>query len=298
MIDTTPYQDYLLGEGYRPATARKAAQDLRTWARHGGDLDYENMSIGRIRDYWWAHDAYDEFHREEGAPELPWPAPPNHKDIAAERNAHTSRGRRTRRNKSAKKELKGFTLTEYRKLLGAVVEGEHRADPALHVMLLTGLRVGDVLRTTSRQISKGFDRDDGIVTMELKGGKGHYITVHGAPDAWAALAESARGRKNVAASVSKSGDDNADTAGSAYQSVKRRLYDLCKEHNIKSPHNLHRIRRTVAVLLRKSGATMGDTQEVLGHSSERTTAIYTSEYMPEVAAAALHQMHEYVNEES
>ena len=121
-------------------------------------------------------------------------------------------------------------------------------------------------------------------------------TVNACPEAWAVLAESARKSPNVAASVSKSGNPSADAGGSAYQCVRKRLQSLCSDLNISGPHNLHRIRRTVAVLLRKSGASVGEAQEVLGHASEKTTAIYTSEYMPEIAAAALRAMQEYVDE--
>ncbi len=295
MLNTHEFEDFLRGEGYRPSTVRKAAADLRTWARYEGNLDYDDMTIPRIRDYWWAYDAYDEFVREEGAPELPWKPPPNHKDVAAQRGTQGSRGRISRRNKKSKREIQGFTLKQFRGLLGAVSELEHKADPTLHIMMLTGMRIGDVLRVTPRAIQRAFSREDGLIQTELKGGKSHLATVNACPEAWAVLAESARKSPNVAASVSKSGNPSADAGGSAYQCVRKRLQSLCLDLGVGGPHNLHRIRRTVAVLLRKSGASVGQTQEVLGHASERTTAIYTSEYMPEIASAALHQMREFVD---
>ncbi len=296
MFNSHEFEDFLRGEGYRPSTARKAAADLRTWNRYEGELDYDEMSISRIRDYWWAYDAYEEFVREEGAMELPWPPPPNHKDVAAERGSEKSRGRVSRRQKAKKAEIKGFTLPQFKRLLEGVSGLEHKADPVLQVMMLTGMRVGDVLRLSPRAIHSAFDREDGLLKTELKGGKAHLSTVLSCPEAWATLAESARGSQNVAASISKSGNPNADAAGSAYQIVRKRFRALCAEQGVKLPHNLHRIRRTVAVLLRKSGASVGEAQEVLGHASEKTTAIYTSEYMPEIAAAALRAMQEYVDE--
>ncbi len=78
--------------------------------------------------------------------------------------------------------------------------------------------------------------------------------------------------------------------------IKRRWHKHCKAHEVPGRHNLHRIRRTVAVLLRKSGSSLDDVKEVLGHSRAHTTAVYTKEFMGEVSAAALQGMAHWVDE--
>jgi integrase len=283
-VDWPLYRAWLVDQ-YGLATARKGTGDLRSLVRHP-ELAQNPSSRQRAKDYLWAWETWLWYVSETGTPnplppELrPPPVPPLD-------------GRRRRRTADKEPEL-AFDVAGYRRLRELVRVDEHQTAPALDVIVSTGLRVQDVLRTPASALRAGLADPDGRILVRVKGGKVRVSLVRAAPDAWRRLGRwvDLRGAPNVAAACTRmdEGCENPDADGAAYRSCDRSFKRLAAAAGCGGRLHLHRARRTIAVYARKF-ASAGDVQEVLSHQHGSTTRIYTGmEAGAEVAADVLERL--------
>lgn len=277
--DYDAFGEWFVEAGYSRLTAANRVRQLRAYVRDGrlpvsGSYAYHK----EIRA---AYKAYQRFAAETSRAKLrlpePVPVAPSLKDRKARRRARKER-------------LVGIKLEEWKALRARVQADPSTRARVLEVLMSTGKRVADVLRVDRRALTRALARKDGELVITVKGDKPVRITVNEARPEWArlerALPENA---KNVASGVVRSRSANPEADGPAYKAVQRKLRELA-EGIVEGPVYLHRLRRSVAALMFRSGAPLESIQKVLSHDSVNTTQIYTSEAMPDVAAKALTEM--------
>jgi integrase len=274
------FRAWMAGEDYRPSTIHKTVADLRSFLGNRTLAD-KPSSFQRATDYRWAWDLYHEYCEAEGEPALRKRAPP----VPKKEPRNSPRLRRKHRKKQ--EYAVSIDGRQFSRLLNHIRADSAPTARVLAVLATTGLRVGDVLRVEHRQIKAAFERDDGHIILKLKGAKPVVFSVHAAPNAWKKLQHAVGRRRVVAAACNTKGDPNPGAWGPAYAAVRRKLRDKCASAKVDGRHNLHRLRRTVAVLLAKKKQPDEVIQRVLGHSDRATTKVYTDEAMADLAAEAL-----------
>jgi integrase len=257
---------------YADRSVTKLVADVQACVRYAGEPPEASLRVARLRDYRWAWDVWAYW---GGAGELPVPRPEVPK-------ASKLGGRRAREPKRLR-EAVSYSREEYDAL---VKRAKHDEDPAARVVAVlarTGLRVGDVLRAPLGVLRAGIRRDDGVVTVVVKGGKPSVYSVRGggrAESAWRDLLDvfhDASSDWTVAAALMGDADASPEAGHGAYTRVRRALARLGAEAGVRSRLHLHRFRRTVAVLLANAGATEAQIQKVLVHASPEITRGYIDE---------------------
>ena len=259
---------WLTRKGYRPRTVDKTVSDLRSYLKNN-TIIVGARTVARWEDYRRAYRLYKEFADLEGF-RVPAPQP----EYLAER-PEVNRGERRERRR--KKPALSIDENEWKRLRKAVKRDDLPESRVLEVMLATGLRVGDVLRVTPEAIEGALKRQDGLFTIELKGGKVIRYPVGGAEEEWTTLHRALRNGRHPHAAHMVSGQKDPETRG-AYFKVRDRFVELCEACSLTGRTHLHRIRRTVAVRLLNRGVSLYDVQQLLGHEDLRTTQRYTDEW--------------------
>ena len=144
----------------------------------------------------------------------------------------------------------------------------HRNLAIVELLYYTGARVGEILGVTVDQC----DLQRKVAVIQGKGRKFRLLTFEATPVV-AAVAEYARMRKLLAPRVpnfflSKTG--NRLTVSDFENNLKT----ICRNAGVR-PVTPHAFRHTMATSLLENGADLRSVQELLGHTSVRTTQIYT-----------------------
>lgn len=269
---------------YRPRTRTKVASDLRTMLAHAG-APPESTRAARMHDFRWVWDLWEEFRETpygRTSPALPFDRP----EVVV--------SRRRRRKEKPTYEAESVEAKEWARLHTAVAKDARIEAAVIGVLMASGLRISDVLRTPPNAIAAAFEREDGIARVEVKGGKTAEIPVKGGSErAWRRLLEHTDPRerklRNTFASWVADGS-SAEAGSAAYQRVRTALFELGEAAKVTGRVHLHRLRRTVAVRLLEAGVPIEIVQKVLNHESSRTTQGYTSESMARVAGDALRKI--------
>lgn len=178
-----------------------------------------------------------------------------------------ARARRPRVNRDTSATV-GLSAEQARALLVAArAPGESRRTVALiHVLLATGIRVGELLALDVRDV--GHDGGHRTLTVTRKGGQRQQVAVP--PAAAAALDAYTGGRTDGALLTTRTGRRLDEAA--VFRLVRRlgAAAGLPQAGRL-SPHSL---RHTCATLALDAGASLRDVQDLLGHADPRTTRRY------------------------
>lgn len=181
---------------------------------------------------------------------------------------------------------RSFSLDDWRRLWHAVLDDESPAARVLELMMPTALRVGDVLRIKRGALERALTSRQLVLTV--KGGRERSFPLAG-------VALTAAEKLALAWPFSRMGehlyewlcpvttDRRAWHPG--YQQVRRKLLALGGDFDAEGRLNTHRIRRTVAVQALAASQDASAVQQLLGHTSIKTTLGYLDEERPEEVAA-------------
>lgn len=178
--------------------------------------------------------------------------------------------------KNRKLEARSLTEADWGKLQDAVAESDALEDAVIHVICLSGLRVGDALRITRATLARGLDSD--VLYLERKGGIVKPVPI-AVREPWARLHTLIVDQRadNVAGMLCSS---NASPLPGqcAYKRMDRRLKKLAKDLKLGGRMHTHKLRRTVAVrAIRATNGDISKVQNLLGHHSSLTTQKYVDE---------------------
>lgn len=169
-------------------------------------------------------------------------------------------------------------------------DGHSREDLVLFVVLRTGLRIGDVLRTPVSRIENGLKT--GVIQIERKGGRVKPVPLGDNTAAWKALHAAAKkvGAVNVAQFLCR--ENPSPLPGDcAYQRANRRIKLYQRKLKCVDSLHLHRLRRTIAVAaLRETNGDLIKVQQMLGHDAIASTQRYTDELQVEGIATLQSQL--------
>lgn len=267
-----------LDEVYSKNYRVKLVKDLRYAMRDGATLIRE-ASDGRYTDLKRSIDRYREFQTEMGIKPImkQWPA----------RDA--SLKGRARRKKKVNRGPKKIDRSVWLEVLRLAEQDHHQAAPAIHLCMLSGLRIGDVLRVEKDALAEAQQREDGYLVLELKNANRITATIHAAPRPWNRIWGDLKGsqHKNIASLCTLNFNPDATTHGAAYQSCRRRFMKYCKIANVPGKPNLHRLRHSVATFLHESGQSLADIQATLGHKNPKTTLGYLKDAQATMVADGL-----------
>jgi integrase len=239
----------------------------------------------RARDYVRAWSDYQDFARDTGRSTIRGVAAPPEPPERV-------KGRRKRQGPTRKREALSIEPKDWKALRNAVEADPSAQARVIEVMMATGLRVGDVLRIPPTRLRAAFQREDGLIRLELKGGKLWTTSVQGAPESWQRLAKVCGSAPTVAGAVNTKGDPDPEARAPGYEAVRWRFAKLAELAGVEGRIYLHRLRRTVAVRALKKGISQEVVGKLLGHADTRTTAIYQDESMADLAAQTQRKIRE------
>lgn len=205
----------------------------------------------------------------------------------------------SRRRKS---KPRSFDPAAWKRLARAIVQAETPEARVLEVVMVTGLRIGDVLRIEHKQVKRAVE--EGVFEVVTKGGKVREIYVRGRLktsfekllDTWSST-KGGSSRPNVATWILPESRDPRPYFG-AYQRVSRKLKNLAAKLGLDGRIHLHRMRRTIAMQALSATKDIGAVQQLLGHESIATTQRYLDEERPEDVAALHDTVHKtFLDEE-
>lgn len=178
-----------------------------------------------------------------------------------------------------------FQPADWQALYAAVAADKSPDARVLQLQMLTGARVGDVLRIGRSQLTEALEI--GVLPMKRKGGRVTNVSLDGALPQWQALLAAWPERcPTVAQWVSPGSGLGAQSGGGAYQRCRRKLKALGAQLGIRGRVHLHRIRRTVAVAaLAESGGNLHPVAQLLGHATTDSTQEYVDEFNATQTAA-------------
>lgn len=171
---------------------------------------------------------------------------------------------------------RAFDDEAWSKLVGALSADETPAGRVLDLIGATGLRIGDVLRVTAQALEEGWVV--GAYVLRLKGDKPWRIEHAAAPTQWTRLHTLVHDHKapDVASLVSPGSKAGWLPGGAAYQRVRRRLVEHCKQLDIEERVWLHRMRKTVGEQIYEMTGDLVAVRDALGHENISTSAHYVN----------------------
>lgn len=177
-----------------------------------------------------------------------------------------------------KREVRAFNQGEMQALMLEVAGSDDPRDQVLWALGLTGLRVGDVLRTPRENINAALRT--GTLELVRKGGNRTPIAM-AIPAPWELIQKGMRRQlaPNVAAYVTDGANDNPEADGAAYKRIDRRLKSLAKRLHFENAKYVrtHQLRRTFAVNALGHTDNVKAVQDALGHRSLNSTLGYVDE---------------------
>ena len=165
-------------------------------------------------------------------------------------------------------EARSFESEDWDKFRDALFASDDPRDRIIEVLCLTGLRVGDVLRTPTGNIMRGLEL--GEIQIQRKGGT--YVTVPvGVAEPWQRLLEQLLNAQapTVAALLSPE-HPRPDAQGAAYRQLDRRLKWWKQELGFTSRIHTHKMRRTFAVRLYDQTKDLLAVQQGLNNGAQAT----------------------------
>lgn len=173
-------------------------------------------------------------------------------------------------------EARSMQDAEWKLLKAAVSNSKLPEDQVLYVVLATGLRIGDVLRTPTKELDKSLAT--GVIDVERKGGSFIPVPIAGLEGPIRTLVASMKKERALTVASFICDVNTSPLAGEcAYKRVSRRLAALCESVGVSGRRNLHRLRRTVAVRALKRTKDIVEVQQMLGHTNVTSTQRYTDE---------------------
>ena len=169
-----------------------------------------------------------------------------------------------------------LTVDEMLKILAAV-EGSGRLESlrlrnraALELLYTTGIRRGEMEELTLEAVRL----DERLAVIEGKGGKQRLVPIGG--EAVRCLVEYLeRGRPKFRAQGSSALFLSSHGGGMKARTLIDALKSYARKAGVTKPVDLHTIRHTCATHLLAGGADIRYIQEMLGHSSLKSTQVYT-----------------------
>lgn len=284
-LDTKAHEAFTVWcfERYAKRSARKLSLDVRTMVVNDGVPPESQQQHKRLRDYVWAWDVWHDWAAESGAAELPIPRPVR---LAKPRGSARRSPKRLHEALSLPDEI---YLAFVKRVAG---EPSDPRAAALHVISRTGLRVSDLMRIELAALKRAFKREDGYLSIVLKGGKEVVISVHSAATAWRAIGPGSGELRTVADWVMGAPGSDTEAGGAAYERLDKYIRVVGAFIAPAERWHIHRLRRTVAMRLLDAGESIEVVRDVLGHSDIRTTRTYTDESRAKAAARALAKLGE------
>lgn len=271
------FEQWLTNEGFQPATVRNYGRALAALHRYGADdLPIVQVYVAAVRAF--LRSPFTTNNAEFTA------AATAYADRAAEvLKAPTNRVQARRAvQQRRRREAKSIGEDAFGELAAAAWAQQDPASSVISVLCATGLRIGDVLAVTRRQLSEGAQH--GLLRLVVKGGDTRVLPWAGAADEWARLSQAFRTQpqeiQTVAALLTETPDASTLAGDAAYKQVDVRLKRLAKEIGLAERIHLHRLRRTVAVRALTQTDDIAAVQQMLGHRSIQTTARYVDEARP------------------
>jgi site-specific recombinase XerD len=157
----------------------------------------------------------------------------------------------------------GLTFEESEQLLRGAEAYSRRAAAVVHVLLLTGMRVSELVNADVEDL--GEERGHNVLHIVRKGGRRQTIVIP--PSAWAALVTYLDGRESGPLVITSTG--RRITRQGIWDMVKR----LCRRAGVREIRT-HDLRHTCATLALESGKSLEGVQDLLGHADPRTTRRY------------------------
>ncbi|MFF1711268.1 tyrosine-type recombinase/integrase [Streptomyces sp. NPDC058268] len=157
----------------------------------------------------------------------------------------------------------GLTFEEAEQLLRGAEAYSLRCSAVVHVLLLTGMRVSEMVNADIEDLSE--ERGHKVLRITRKGGRSQTIVLP--PSAWAALEKYIGERTSGPLIVTAS--DRRITRQGIWDTIKR----LCRRAGVREIRT-HDLRHTCATLALESGKSLEAVQDLLGHADPRTTRRY------------------------
>lgn len=157
----------------------------------------------------------------------------------------------------------GLTFEEAEQLLRASEAYSDRCAAIVHVLLLTGMRVSELVNADVEDL--GEEREHRVLRITRKGGRVQTLVIP--PSAWTALVRSLAGRTEGPLIATATG--RRITRQGVWDTIKR----LARRAGIR-PIRTHDLRHTAATLALESGMPLEQVQDLLGHADPRTTRRY------------------------
>lgn len=157
----------------------------------------------------------------------------------------------------------GLTFDESEQLLRGAEAYSLRCSAVVHVLLLTGMRVSELVHADIEDL--GEERGHHVLCITRKGGRSQTIVIP--PSAWAALKEYRGDRTSGPLVITATG--RRITRQGIWDMIKR----VCRRAGIR-PIRTHDLRHTCATLALEMGKPLEVVQDLLGHADPRTTRRY------------------------
>jgi integrase len=152
---------------------------------------------------------------------------------------------------------------EAARLMAAVRDAPGDIRLAITLAMRSGMRLGDIGQLRWQDIR--LDKKE-IHVIEGKSANPRIIPMH--PDIYELIMDWPQQGEAVFPPIRK----NCKTLGANVHALGRRCRDWMAKNGFAA--GMHSLRHTAATQLASAGATMTDLQEILGHTSQRVTAMY------------------------
>lgn len=263
MIDIEAYLEWMRERGYADSTRAQSAIDVQRILRDcaEGVPPPERLKHEARRFRAWGLEMGVELEQLE--PQLSELA-----DVERPFRGRLSGAKRKKYPRAA------MAVPEWQKLGQLLRSSEEPEGRVLRLALVTGLRIGDVLRIERRALARSLET--GKVELRVKGGKPRILPLRGeALEAAAAIIDS-WGRDGSAVHEYVYPEPSVDTRlyFAAYQRCRRKLLELSREAGITSRMHSHRLRRTMARQAYQSSHDIELVRQLLSHESAKTTLGY------------------------
>lgn len=275
---------WLAGAGLADTTRAQRLVDARQIVKvaEAGEMPPARLHFAAVTLTAWAEEEDVDFGGI--SPQIAWLV----SDDAKQQAMHGSKHR--------KKPARAFDPAGWKRLAVTIVKTETNEARVLEVVMVTGLRIADVLRIRRTQVQRAVE--DGVFTTIVKGGGEREIYVRGPVrtafermlDAWNGTKGGAS-RKDVSSWILPESRDARPYFG-AYQRVSRELKRVSKELSLEGSVHLHRMRRTLAMQAYAITKDPIAVQQLLGHADLKTTLKYIDEERPEDVASMRDKVHE------
>ncbi|MFC8428559.1 tyrosine-type recombinase/integrase [Streptomyces sp. NPDC057253] len=157
----------------------------------------------------------------------------------------------------------GLTFEEAEQLLRGAEAYNPRCSAVVHVLLLTGMRVSELVNASIEDL--GEERGHQVLRITRKGG--HTQTIVIPPSAWTALEAYIGDRTSGPLIITSTG--RRITRQGIWDMIKR----LCRRAGVRTIRT-HDLRHTAITLALESGKSLESVQDMAGHADPRTTRRY------------------------